>query len=50
MADLNMLGLFFYFCPLDVNWGSSTQAVTFVSAVSNALSLSGVDEHVKNFR
>ncbi|XP_041644517.1 solute carrier family 12 member 1 [Cheilinus undulatus] len=34
----------------DVNWGSSTQAVTFVSAVSNALSLSGVDNHVKNFR
>uniref|UniRef100_UPI0037E8B37A solute carrier family 12 member 1 n=1 Tax=Semicossyphus pulcher TaxID=241346 RepID=UPI0037E8B37A len=34
----------------DVNWGSSTQAVTFVSAVSNALSLSGVDDHVKNFR
>lgn len=34
----------------DVNWGSSTQAVTFVSAVSNALSLAGVDDHVKNFR
>ncbi|XP_062404842.1 solute carrier family 12 member 1 [Sardina pilchardus] len=34
----------------DVNWGSSTQAVTFVSAVNNALSLSGVDDHVKNFR
>ncbi|XP_029981773.1 solute carrier family 12 member 1 [Sphaeramia orbicularis] len=34
----------------DVNWGSSTQAVTFVSAVGNALSLSGVDDHVKNFR
>lgn len=34
----------------DVNWGSSTQAVTFVSAVSNALSLSGVEHHVKNFR
>uniref|UniRef100_A0A3P8UH95 Solute carrier family 12 member 1 n=1 Tax=Amphiprion percula TaxID=161767 RepID=A0A3P8UH95_AMPPE len=33
-----------------VNWGSSTQAVTFVSAVGNALSLSGVDDHVKNFR
>uniref|UniRef100_A0A3Q0SX90 Solute carrier family 12 member 1 n=1 Tax=Amphilophus citrinellus TaxID=61819 RepID=A0A3Q0SX90_AMPCI len=33
-----------------VNWGSSTQAVTFVSAVSNALSLSGVEDHVKNFR
>ncbi|KAJ3593093.1 hypothetical protein NHX12_005430 [Muraenolepis orangiensis] len=33
-----------------VNWGSSTQAVTFVSAVSNALSLSSVEDHVKNFR
>ncbi|KAM9860951.1 solute carrier family 12 member 1 [Aulostomus maculatus] len=34
----------------DVNWGSSTQAVTFVSAVSNALSVSWVEDHVKNFR
>ncbi|KAG5270643.1 hypothetical protein AALO_G00194950 [Alosa alosa] len=34
----------------DVNWGSSTQAVTFVSAVNNTLALSGVDDHVKNFR
>ncbi|KAL1007558.1 hypothetical protein UPYG_G00088350 [Umbra pygmaea] len=34
----------------NVNWGSSTQAVTFVSAVNNALTLTGVDEHVKNFR
>ncbi|KAM9366885.1 solute carrier family 12 member 1 [Symphorus nematophorus] len=34
----------------DVNWGSSTQAVTFVSAVSNALSLAAVEDHVKNFR
>ncbi|XP_047219699.1 solute carrier family 12 member 1 [Girardinichthys multiradiatus] len=34
----------------DVNWGSSTQAVTFVSAVSNALSLASVEDHVKNFR
>uniref|UniRef100_A0A3P9P2A1 Solute carrier family 12 member 1 n=1 Tax=Poecilia reticulata TaxID=8081 RepID=A0A3P9P2A1_POERE len=31
----------------DVNWGSSTQAVTFVSAVSNALSLSGVEDHCR---
>uniref|UniRef100_A0A8D0AY29 Solute carrier family 12 member 1 n=1 Tax=Sander lucioperca TaxID=283035 RepID=A0A8D0AY29_SANLU len=29
----------------EVNWGSSTQAVTFVSAVNNALSLSGVEDH-----
>ncbi|XP_075904810.1 solute carrier family 12 member 1 [Nelusetta ayraudi] len=34
----------------DVNWGSSTQAVTYVSAVGNALSLLGVEDHVKNFR
>ncbi|XP_038139320.1 solute carrier family 12 member 1 [Cyprinodon tularosa] len=34
----------------EVNWGSSTQAVTFVSAVSNSLSLTGVEDHVKNFR
>uniref|UniRef100_UPI003AAEA81B solute carrier family 12 member 1 n=1 Tax=Centroberyx gerrardi TaxID=166262 RepID=UPI003AAEA81B len=34
----------------DVNWGSSTQAVTFVSAVNNILSLSRIEDHVKNFR
>ncbi|XP_071384843.1 solute carrier family 12 member 1 [Centroberyx affinis] len=34
----------------DVNWGSSTQAVTFVSAVNNTLSLSRIEDHVKNFR
>uniref|UniRef100_A0A3Q3XMF4 Uncharacterized protein n=1 Tax=Mola mola TaxID=94237 RepID=A0A3Q3XMF4_MOLML len=34
----------------NVNWGSSTQAVTFVSAVSNAMSLLGIEDHVKNFR
>ncbi|MEQ2170902.1 hypothetical protein GOODEAATRI_005129 [Goodea atripinnis] len=38
------------FILIDVNWGSSTQAVTFVSAVSNALSLASVEDHVKNFR
>ncbi|KAJ8393119.1 hypothetical protein AAFF_G00068020 [Aldrovandia affinis] len=34
----------------DVNWGSSTQAVTFINAVNNTLTLTGVDDHVKNFR
>uniref|UniRef100_A0A671P5D6 SLC12A transporter C-terminal domain-containing protein n=1 Tax=Sinocyclocheilus anshuiensis TaxID=1608454 RepID=A0A671P5D6_9TELE len=34
----------------DVNWGSSTQAVTFINAMNNALILSTVDEHIKNFR
>lgn len=34
----------------DVNWGSSTQAVTFRGSVNSALSLAGVEDHVKNFR
>uniref|UniRef100_W5N6P4 Solute carrier family 12 member 1 n=1 Tax=Lepisosteus oculatus TaxID=7918 RepID=W5N6P4_LEPOC len=34
----------------EVNWGSSTQAVTFVNALNDALVLAGIDEHVKNFR
>ncbi|KAG9337033.1 hypothetical protein JZ751_029892, partial [Albula glossodonta] len=34
----------------DVNWGSSTQAVTFINAVNNTLTLSGISDHVKNFR
>ncbi|XP_077050762.1 solute carrier family 12 member 1 [Siphateles boraxobius] len=34
----------------DVNWGSSTQAVTFMNAVNTALTLSSVDDHIKNFR
>ncbi|XP_056098784.1 solute carrier family 12 member 1 [Rhinichthys klamathensis goyatoka] len=34
----------------EVNWGSSTQAVTFMNAVNSALTLSSVDDHIKNFR
>ncbi|KAK5893348.1 hypothetical protein CgunFtcFv8_006227 [Champsocephalus gunnari] len=33
-----------------VNWGSSVQAGTYNMALSYSVSLSGVDDHVKNFR
>ncbi|XP_029310758.1 solute carrier family 12 member 3-like isoform X2 [Cottoperca gobio] len=33
-----------------VNWGSSVQAGTYNMALSYSFSLSGVDDHVKNFR
>lgn len=34
----------------DVNWGSSTQALTYQQALSHTLHLSAVEDHVKNFR
>uniref|UniRef100_A0A6J0TFG0 Solute carrier family 12 member 1 isoform X1 n=1 Tax=Pogona vitticeps TaxID=103695 RepID=A0A6J0TFG0_9SAUR len=34
----------------EVNWGSSSQALYYVSAVDTALELTTVDDHVKNFR
>ncbi|XP_076054160.1 bumetanide-sensitive sodium-(potassium)-chloride cotransporter-like isoform X1 [Oratosquilla oratoria] len=34
----------------DVNWGSSTQAQTYVSALKTTLDLNTIEEHVKNFR
>lgn len=36
--------------PTDVNWGSSTQALTYLSALQHSIRLSGVEDHVKNFR
>ncbi|XP_042367822.1 solute carrier family 12 member 10, tandem duplicate 1 [Plectropomus leopardus] len=33
-----------------VNWGSSVQACTYNMALSYSVSLSGVEDHVKNFR
>lgn len=35
---------------LDVNWGSSTQAHSYSSALKAMLELNRVEEHVKNFR
>ncbi|RXG57477.1 Solute carrier family 12 member 1 [Armadillidium vulgare] len=34
----------------DVNWGSSTQAQTYISSLKNTLDLLSVEEHVKNYR
>lgn len=34
----------------DVNWGSSTQAQTYKTALSSVLKLSSINEHVKNYR
>ena len=34
----------------DVNWGSSTQAQTYKTALASALRLVNVNEHVKNYR
>ncbi|CAG7818390.1 unnamed protein product, partial [Allacma fusca] len=34
----------------DVNWGSSTQAQSFNTAISSVQNLNNVEEHVKNYR
>ncbi|XP_041825803.1 solute carrier family 12 member 2 isoform X2 [Melanotaenia boesemani] len=34
----------------DVNWGSSTQALTYHQALTHTLHLSAVEDHIKNFR
>ncbi|XP_053556068.1 solute carrier family 12 member 2-like [Bombina bombina] len=34
----------------DVNWGSSTQALTYLNALQHSIRLYGVEDHVKNFR
>ncbi|XP_032093137.1 solute carrier family 12 member 3-like isoform X1 [Thamnophis elegans] len=34
----------------EVNWGSSVQAGTYNMALSNAMNLNNVEDHVKNFR
>ncbi|XP_026529725.1 solute carrier family 12 member 2 isoform X2 [Notechis scutatus] len=47
-----ILGLYIYvtYKKPDVNWGSSTQALTYLSALQHAVRLTGVEDHVKNFR
>lgn len=34
----------------DVNWGSTTQAQTYKSALTSTYRLQQIDEHVKNYR
>lgn len=38
------------FSIIDVNWGSSTQALMYNQALSHCLHLTGVEDHIKNFR
>ncbi|KAG8598012.1 hypothetical protein GDO81_002463 [Engystomops pustulosus] len=47
-----VIGLYIYvtYKKPDVNWGSSTQALTYLNALQHTIRLSGVEDHVKNFR
>uniref|UniRef100_A0A0P4WGS6 Na+/K+/2Cl-cotransporter n=1 Tax=Scylla olivacea TaxID=85551 RepID=A0A0P4WGS6_SCYOL len=44
------LYLFVSYRNPNVNWGSSTQAQTYVSALKTTLDLNSIEEHVKNYR
>ncbi|XP_015260471.1 PREDICTED: solute carrier family 12 member 2 isoform X2 [Cyprinodon variegatus] len=52
LTNVIVMGLYIYVCHKkpDVNWGSSTQALTYQQALSHTLHLSAVEDHVKNFR
>ncbi|CAL1568193.1 unnamed protein product [Knipowitschia caucasica] len=52
LTNVIVLGLYIYVSHKkpDVNWGSSTQALTYHQALTHTLHLSGVEDHVKNFR
>lgn len=47
-----ILGLYIFIAHRkpDVNWGSSTQAQTYLDALSNVIRLNTVKDHVKNYR
>ncbi|XP_067839362.1 solute carrier family 12 member 2 isoform X2 [Heptranchias perlo] len=52
VTNVIVLGLYIYvtYKKPDVNWGSSTQALTYLNALQHAIRLTGVEDHVKNFR
>ncbi|KAM3874509.1 solute carrier family 12 member 2 isoform 2-T2 [Diretmus argenteus] len=51
-TNVIVMGLYIYvsYKKPDVNWGSSTQALTYHQALTHSLHLSGVEDHIKNFR
>ncbi|XP_051906022.1 solute carrier family 12 member 2 isoform X1 [Hippocampus zosterae] len=51
-TNVIVLALYIYvsYKKPDVNWGSSTQALTYHQALTHTLHLSGVEDHIKNFR
>lgn len=52
MTNVIVLSLYIYvnYKKPDVNWGSSTQALTYHQALTHSLQLCGVADHVKTFR
>ncbi|XP_038820855.1 solute carrier family 12 member 2-like [Salvelinus namaycush] len=52
MTNGIVMGLYIYvsYKKPDVNWGSSTQALTYHQALTHSLHLSSVEDHIKNFR
>ncbi|XP_072137825.1 solute carrier family 12 member 2 isoform X2 [Mobula birostris] len=52
LTNVIVLALYIYvtYKKPDVNWGSSTQALTYLIALQHAIRLAGVEDHVKNFR
>ncbi|XP_032873671.1 solute carrier family 12 member 2 isoform X3 [Amblyraja radiata] len=52
LTNVIVLALYIYvtYKKPDVNWGSSTQALTYLIAMQHAIRLAGVEDHVKNFR
>merc|ERR1711962_1079605 len=45
-----ILYLYLHYNAPEVNWGSSTQAQAFVTALKSVQALTNIQEHVKNFR
>ncbi|XP_062870188.1 solute carrier family 12 member 2 isoform X2 [Trichomycterus rosablanca] len=52
LTNVIVLSLYIYvsYKKPDVNWGSSTQALTYHEALTHSLQLCGVADHVKTFR
>uniref|UniRef100_A0A8B9RMB6 Solute carrier family 12 member 2 n=1 Tax=Astyanax mexicanus TaxID=7994 RepID=A0A8B9RMB6_ASTMX len=52
LTNVIVLSLYIYvsYKKPDVNWGSSTQALTYHQALTHSLQLCGVADHVKTFR
>uniref|UniRef100_A0A672JXA0 Solute carrier family 12 member 2 n=1 Tax=Sinocyclocheilus grahami TaxID=75366 RepID=A0A672JXA0_SINGR len=52
LTNVIVLALYIYvsYKKPDVNWGSSTQALMYNKALTHSLHLTGVEDHIKNFR
>ncbi|XP_031434224.1 solute carrier family 12 member 2 isoform X2 [Clupea harengus] len=52
LTNVIVMSLYIYvsYKKPDVNWGSSTQALTYHQALTNSLQLCGIADHVKTYR